>query len=158
MRIVISGVIAYLVSACATSSIPEAAVHIPQATTSRPLSSLPAQDMAPGACGLFLFGVNEPFPFLVFEREDSGQALVLVEGAVQTLPVIQARGVFVAGERFSRDYGHDAQGRHYRLEGEVSTETGSGPGLINVLMRVRQVDGADMIRPLGGVYSCNTGD
>lgn len=159
MRVMLASALAGLASACAatpplTPAADAAAQARSAAAVDRPRDSLPVQDLPPGACGLFLFGLAEPFPFLVFEDETGGQALVLQDRRVQRLGVIEAQGVFVPGERFVRRYGADPAGRRYRLEGRVGEETGSGPRLEQVLLRVTAPDGTETVRPLGGVRSC----
>ena len=156
MRAILASMLmAGLTTACASMPSPEAvAPPRPAPSVDGPRDSLPAQDLPPGGCGLFLFGLAEPFPFLVFEDETGGEALVLQDRRVQRLGLVEAQGVFVPGERFVRRYGADPAGRRYRLEGRVGEETGSGPRLEQVLLRVTAPDGAETVRPLGGVRSC----
>lgn len=142
-----------LVSACATSET--SAVAIEQARQlSRQTDVLPPQTLPVGQCGLFIFGRSEPFPFILFENETARQAQVLHDQQVHELGVSPQAGTFAPGERFRRVYLHNQTNRVFTLTGMVGEETGSGPRLEDALLRVRDLDGTETVRPVGGVYSC----
>lgn len=146
---------ASLLSACASNDRNNPAIEqarmIAQGT-----DALPAQTLPVGHCGLFLFGRVEPYPFILFENETLRRAQVLYDQQVYELGVSPQQGSFSPGEQFRRVYLHADTNRVYTLTGAVGNETGSGPRLENVLLRVRDLDGTETVRPLGGVYSCRT--
>lgn len=145
------------VSACATST-PERTRLIEQArNVSERVDSLPPQSLPDGQCGIFLFGRGETHPFVLFENDRAGRVLILHQGAIHELGVTPQPGAFVQGESFRRVYLDQPANLVFTLTGDVGEETGSGPRLENVLLRTRAIDGAETVRPLGGVYSCRDG-
>jgi len=119
-----------------------------------PLRALPPQTLETGRCGLFLFGVAEPYPFIVFEDEAARRVKILHAGEIHDMGVAVHEGAFAPSVPFRRVYTHVATNRVFTLTGRVGSETGSGPRLNDVLLRVREPDGMETVRPLGGVYSC----
>ncbi|WP_440958051.1 hypothetical protein ACFELO_12265 [Oceanicaulis sp. LC35] len=157
MRWILAGLCALGVSACATGA-PDRAPLIEQArSTPDRADSLPPQELADGQCGIFLFGMGEGHPFVVFENERAGRALILHDGVIHELGATPQPGAFVLGESFRRVYLDQTASLVFTLTGEVGEATGSGPRLENVLLRARAMDGSETVRPLGGVYSCRTG-
>ena len=159
MRWIVAGLSALAVSACATGLAqpgPAATVSAAQSAPER-VTSLPPQSLPEGQCGVFLFGVGERHPFVVFENERERRAQIVHDGVVHELDVAAQAGAFVLGRTFRREYAASAGGQLFTLTGEVAEETGSGPRLTNVLLRVRERDGSETVRPLGGVYSCRQG-
>ena len=157
MRWILAGFCTLGLSACATTT-PERAQLIEQARSApERADSLPPQELGDGQCGIFLFGMGETHPFVVFENERAGRALILHAGVIHELGVTPQPGAFVQGESFRRVYLDPSSNLVFTLTGEVGEETGSGPRLENVLLRAREIDGSETVRPLGGVYSCRTG-
>ncbi|WP_439636451.1 hypothetical protein [Oceanicaulis sp.] len=157
MRWILAGLSALAVSACAATPLQPSSAPAPAQSTPERVTSLPPQSLQDGACGVFLFGVGERHPFVVFENERERRALIVHDGAVHELGVASQTGAFVMGQSFSRVYTTSASAQTFTLSGEVAEETGSGPRLTNVLLRVRESDGSETVRPLGGVYSCRQG-
>ena len=157
MRWILAGLCTLGLSACATTT-PDRTALIEQARSApQRADTLPPQELAEGQCGLFLFGMGEGHPFVVFDNERAGRALILHDHVIHELGVTPQPGAFVTGERFRRVYLDQSSNLVFTLTGEVGEETGSGPRLENVLLRTRAVDGSETVRPLGGVYSCRTG-
>ena len=146
---------AALLSGCASNDGDVAAIEQARTIAQR-TDVLPAQTLPVGHCGLLLFGRVEPYPFIVFENETLRRAQVLYDQQVYELGVSPQQGSFAPGERFRRVYLHGDTHRVFTLTGAVGDETGSGPRLEEVLLRVRELDGTETVRPLGGVYSCRT--
>jgi hypothetical protein len=158
MRWFLAGLCAVGVTACSATSSPERAQLIDQARNAPDRAdSLPPQNLPDGQCGIFLFGMGDRHPFVVFENDRAGRALILHQGVIHELGVTPQPGAFVQGERFRRVYLDQASNLVFTLTGEVGEETGSGPRLENVLLRTRAIDGSETVRPLGGVYSCRDG-
>lgn len=156
MRWILAGLCALGVSACgATTSSPERAQLIEQARhTPERADTLPPQNLPDGQCGIFLFGMGDRHPFVLFENDRAGRALILHQGVIHELGVTPQPGAFVQGESFRRVYLDQPSNLVFTLTGEVGEETGSGPRLENVLLRARAINGSETVRPLGGVYSC----
>lgn len=119
-----------------------------------PVDALPAQRLRSGQCGLFLFEVQPPRNFVVFEDEAARTVQLVHEGAIHTLGVSPQGGSLAPGTEFRRVYLDQDDNRTFILSGDVGEETGSGPRLENVLLEVRELDGTRTVRPLGGVRSC----
>lgn len=157
MRWILASLCTLGLGACATAS-PERAQLIEQArNTPERVDSLPPQELAEGQCGIFLFGLGEAHPFVVFENERAGRALIVHDQTIYELGVTPQPGAFIQGESFRRVYLDQASNLVFTLSGVVGEETGSGPRLENVVLRARAIDGSETVRPLGGVYSCRTG-
>ena len=133
MRWIIAGLSALALSACAATGLQPGPAPAPAQSVPERVTSLPPQSLPDGSCGVFLFG------------------------AVHELEVAAQSGAFVMGQSFSRVYAGPTRDQTFTLTGEVAGETGSGPRLTNVLLRVRESDGSETVRPLGGVYSCRQG-
>lgn len=126
----------------------------PSTATDVRADALPAQDLQPGDCGIFLFERRPPNAFVLFESEADRSVQILHEGRLYVLRVPPQRGVFLEGETFRRVYLDERNNITFTLNGEVGAETGSGPRLQDVILSVRTLDGGRVVRPLGGVRSC----
>lgn len=160
MRMILIAGAAMAASACVvTGSVPggdvDGVLQPPQAAA--PVSALPAQSLQPGQCGLFLFGVRPPNPFVVFEDEDARTVQIVHGGSRYTLPVTGQSAPFVSGEAFGRRYIAAEDSLTFTLEGRVGEETRSGTRLEDVILTVAQPDGTRTVRPLGGVRNCREG-
>lgn len=141
-----------LLAACAGG--PDAAQAPQAAGAAQNLDALPPQQLAPGACGLFLFELREPNSFLVFENETSRRVRLLSDGRVAELGVPPQSAAMVPGDRFRRVYLDQARNVTYTLTGRVGEDTGSGQRLEDVILRERALDGTETVTPLGGVRRC----
>lgn len=138
---------------CQSTPSPEPGQASQPAAEAAPAEALAPQTLAPGRCGLFLFEVREPNRFVLFEDENR-EVKIVDDGRVVTLGVTPQSGVLTTGERFRRVYLDRARNLTYTLTGRVGMETGSGLRLEEVLLRRRSLDGAELVRPLGGVRRC----
>jgi hypothetical protein len=156
MRVLIASLLAMGAAACAAAplAMPAGASRGGQAAD-RPVTELPPQALAEGACGLFLFERRPPNRFVLFEDLASRSVQIVHEGEIFTLGVTEQRGALVTGEAFRRIYLDPRRNITFTLTGEVGEETGSGPRLQDVLLTVQALDGGRVVRPLGGVRSCN---
>ncbi|MCP2671958.1 hypothetical protein NHF40_13555 [Maricaulaceae bacterium EIL42A08] len=147
-------------SACATSEqgVPggarvEAATTNPVAT----VSSLPAQRLDPGQCGLFLFGTRQPFDFVLFEDEAARQVTLVHGGSVYEIAITSRDAAFIAGDAFQRSYSTTDDGLRFTLDGTVGEQTSEGQQLNDVILTAHQLDGTRVVRPLAGVRRCDEG-
>ena len=127
MRWIIAGLSALAVSACATTGLQPGPASAPAQSAPERVTSLPPQSLPDGSCGVFLFGVGERHPFVVFEDERARRALIVHDDAVHELEVAAQSGAFVMGQSFSRVYAGPTRDQSFTLTGEVAEETGSGP-------------------------------
>jgi len=154
---VLAGVAASLLAACATNDADPLVIEQARMIAER-TDALPPQTLPVGQCGIFLFGRSEPYPFILFENETTRRAQVLHDQQVYELGVSPQAGTFAIGETVRRIYLHTPSNRVFTLTARVGEQTGSGPRLDNALLWVRDLDGTETVRPVGGVYSCRERD
>ncbi|MCA8901120.1 MAG: hypothetical protein KDA53_07690 [Hyphomonas sp.] len=87
IRHLISGPALALLSACATGSSDK-----PPPTPDGPLASLPAQNLAAGDCGLFLWSVQAPRRLIFFRRAGETDALMALGSETMTVSSQQESG------------------------------------------------------------------
>lgn len=135
----------------------EASRNTPQAIAAVPDAGLPPQRLAPGKCGLFLWGMSAPRQFVLFAESPAASALVLMNGKAVTLPMTAAGGEvfgqFVTDMKFeeaaSRTQVQVTLKPGEVLEGGQRVDTG------NILFRDEQ--GWETILPVTGVRACMPG-
>ena len=126
-------------------------------TTPATISSLPAQRLDPGQCGLFLFGTRLPFDFVLFEDEAARQVTLVHGGLVYEIPITSRDEAFIAGDAFQRSYASADDGLRFTLDGTVGEQTNEGQQLNDVILAAHQLDGTRVVRPLAGVRRCDEG-
>lgn len=122
-----------------------------------PTDGLPAQRLAPGECGLFLWGMSAPRRFVFFTEASSGEALVLHDGAPLQLKVTDAGGE-VFGQFFTET-------GYMSPTGDLSVALALTPGeLLEGGQRVRSGrlvtrsnDNWETVLPVTGVRACMPG-
>ena len=161
MRPALLAALITILPACSSDPNPEAAqaprISTPQAIATVPDAGLPPQRLAPGKCGLFLWGMSAPRQFVLFAESPAASALVLMDGKPVTLPMTAAGGEvfgqFVTDMKFQ-----DAASRTVvqvtlkpgeALEGGQRVDTG------NILFR--DAEGWETILPVTGVRACMPG-
>ncbi len=160
MRCLTVFVLCLAVSACATieQGVPDGSRG--QAATENPpasISSLPAQRLDPGQCGLFLFATRQPFDFVLFEDEAARQVTLVHGGSVYEIAITSRDAAFIAGDAFQRSYSSAADGLRFTLDGTVGEQTSEGQQLNDVILTAHQLDGTRVVRPLAGVRRCDEG-
>jgi hypothetical protein len=160
MRGIWIGVMALVATACASGGpAPERAVAEAlqvEGSPSELITNLPAQSLAPGQCGVFLFETRQPNHFVVFEDEANRLVRLVHAGAVYEAAVTPQPGGFLPGDTFVRRYAMEG-GRVFTLEGRVGQDTPSGQRLVEVILTTVEPDGARIVRPVGGVRRCRDG-
>lgn len=145
--------------ACSHDPNPDAAPprSASQAIASVPEAGLPPQRLAPGKCGLFLWGMSAPRQFVLFAESPVTNALVLVNGAPVSLPMTAAGGEvfgqFVTDMRFA-DTASRTEVQVTLRPGEV-LEGGQRVDSGNILYR--NAEGWETILPVTGVRACMPG-
>lgn len=149
-RIYLLTTTAFLLSACAAGG---AAVISPEAKSSAsiPTDRLPAQNLAPGKCGLFVFAKDEARTFILFAQE--GGAAKLFDGAqvalTQTAKSGAAQDKQFPVQSFKSATGEDVM---LTLRNAERFEGGTRyPG--GLLERVR-ADGWALKIPVAGLSTC----
>ena len=149
-----------LVAACETNSIVptqrEAAQAEALAIYNAPaqFEALPPQTLSDGACGIFLFHVREPHTFTLFENEAERTVKILHERQIIETGVTEQTASFVEGDQFRRVYFSNDEQLSFTLTGTVGPETVTGQMLNQVVLRTRQLDGTEIVQPLGGARTC----
>lgn len=159
IRIVSMAVSAAVLAACASApdNAPQKSVAANQATSAVPTDGLPAQKLAPGECGLFLWGMAAPRKFVFFLKANTGDGLVLIDDKSHALRMVSARGE-VFGQ-FLTEMGFSGSGTDTRvsvtlipgetLEGGQRVKSG------NLLFT--GADGWETVLPVTGVRACMPG-
>lgn len=148
-----------VLAACSHDPGPEAAKPEPEAgaLSGVPDEGLPPQRLAPGKCGLFLWGMSAPRQFVFFAESPVTTALVLLEGQPVSLPVTAAGGE-VFGQFVSQlKFADAAAGREVEVTlkpGEV-LEGGQRVDSGNIV--IRTAEGWETILPVTGVRACIPG-
>lgn len=153
-------VLCFAVSACATTEQGLPGVSRAEAANSdtpATVSSLPAQRLEPGQCGLFLFGTRQPFDFVLFEDEAARQVTLVHGGSVYEIAITSRDAAFIAGDAFQRSYASADDGVRFTLDGTVGEQTNEGQQLNDVILTAHQLDGTRIVRPLAGVRRCDEG-
>lgn len=149
-----------IASACAASprsDEPAAIANLAAAPPEVPAEGLPAQKLAPGECGLFLWGMSAPRRFVFFTEASSGEALILHDGAPQRLVVAEAGGE-VFGQFFTES-GYTAPGANWTViltlaPGELLE---GGQRVRSGRLVTRGADGWETVLPVTGVRACMPG-
>jgi hypothetical protein len=160
MRILLAGALGLAVSACAAAG-PAPQRDVAEALENRQapdfITSLPAQRLAPGQCGVFLFESRSPNSFVVFEDEAARTVKIVHAGEIYEIRFTTQPGAFLPGEEFRRVYLSRETNLSFLLEGRVGEETTAGRRIEEVILTVRQLDGTRTVRPLSGVRRCQEG-
>jgi hypothetical protein len=146
-------------AACTSSPAPPAAGAVRGAGPVEAAAGggLPAQRLAPGECGLFLWSVTAPRTFVFFARAASGTAELWYDEKVATLLEVDAYGdifgqFLTASEYVSRE-GHLEVSLTFRpgerLEQGQRVEAGR--------LVIRGRDGWERVQPVSGVSACLSG-
>lgn len=160
MRIWFAGVLGLILSACASSGpVPQrdAAEAVESPPTPDIITSLPAQRLAPGRCGLFLFEARPPNAFVVFEDEAARTVKIVHAGEIYDIGFTAQPGAFLPGEDFQRVYLAREANLTFLLEGRVGDEVRDGQRIEDVILTALQLDGTRTVRPLAGVRRCREG-
>ncbi len=158
MRILAIFLMAALVVACETGPGAQeggeldALARTPDAPA--PITSLPAQRLEPGECGLFLFEVRPPSDFILFEDESTQTVQIVHDGELYRFAAGMQAEAFLPGETLSRSYSGPDSELSFTLEGRIGQDTPSGTRLQDMILTVHAGDGTRVVRPVAGVRRC----
>ncbi len=119
-----------------------------------PVTTLPAQVLEPGSCGLFFWGVADPYPFIAFENEATRRAAIIHDQRAFVAPVAEQPVTFIQGDPFRRLYPLRGENIIATIEGEIGEDTAAGPAIERAVLRVRELDGTETVRPVVGLRGC----
>ncbi len=160
MRLALAALVGLIASACASDgAAPQRNVAETAANPAAPdhVASLPAQQLAPGACGVFLFEARPPNHFAVFEDEAARIMKIVHAGQVYEIRFSDQPGAFLPGEDYRRAFEAREENLTFLLSGRVGENTAAGRRIEDVILTARQLDGTRTVRPLTGVRRCMDG-
>lgn len=161
MRPALLAALIALLPACSSDPNPEAAPasrsSAPQAIAGVPDAGLPPQRLAPGKCGLFLWGMSAPRQFVFFAESPATSGLVLLDGAPVRLPVTSSGGE-VFGQFVSElELKEAASGRVVEVTLKPGENLDGGQRVDSGNITIRDAQGWETILPVTGVRACIPG-
>lgn len=150
---------ASLLAACASSSGGgnDIATSAPDlATSSVPNEGLPPQRLAPGQCGLFLWGMSAPRKF-VFFTDGTGTATVLINDAPVALPMSSASGDVFGQFMTDMTFSDTVAGQSVAVAIEPGEVLEGGQRVESGTLQFRESEGWETILPVTGVRACLPG-
>lgn len=120
------------------------------------IGQLPAQELRPGECGLFLF-VARPTPrFVFFSNAAKATALMKLDGELVRLARSET-----AGEVFDQQYSEQvfiapAQGIEAKLSIRRGRKSTGGSRIDGGSIRLSRENGWNMVLPVAGATACET--
>jgi len=114
---------------------------------------LPAQELQPGECGLFLWTRRESPEFVFFSKAGEETALFWMEGNALTLQRTGVAGT-VFGQELTEQFFALPDGRTMELRMEPGDLLVSGQRVPEASIRVRDDNGWETLIPVAGVTGC----
>lgn len=115
------------------------------------LSALAAQQLAPGACALFLFSRGQESEFLAFAPADGSSLTLRLDNDVRTL---QARAPLAeSATRFEQTYRAEG-GLEARVTATLGEALPQGRRAPEAALRLSAPGGAAQVTPLTGLLAC----
>lgn len=144
---------ALLVAACSETLRPQTRLAYvslpPQGSAAR---GLPAQDLPPGDCGVFLFTREARPVFVLFDHLDAGLIRVWFDGEIRHITTDPRRDPPGRASEYLRRVMFD--GQPFLFSGEMESPDGSGAAIPAAVMRRTLSNGSESIVPLSGVFLC----
>ena len=150
MRLLVLAASALALTACASGNARKQAAA---ASTAPAAESLPAQTLAPGACGLFLWTRDEPRHFVFFFPAGGTKARAVLNGQQADLSVISQ-----GGEVFAQFMTEMKMATPANLPVSLSLQPGEqiegGRRVPSARMISMNAEGWEVITPLSGTTAC----
>lgn len=140
--------LALLASACASSSKP-----VPPPPDKPAPGDLPAQNLAPGECGLFLWTKGEPRRFIFFARPATATANLMLSGEQQSLTLIRQGGSLFGQFMTELDY-VDPAGLPVDVRIVPGKMVDGGQRIESGRMTLQDDGGWETIVPVVGLRAC----
>ncbi|HPE48269.1 MAG TPA: hypothetical protein PLR76_07730 [Hyphomonas sp.] len=155
MKFVKLGGTGALAALCACSTTPTSVPGPVQ--PEKTVASLPAQDLEPGECGLFLWTVREPHQLIFFRKADSAAADGIIADKRTRLSAVAERGTIFGQFLTDVDYRSEA-GQTVTISLVPGEQVEDGQRTKSAEIRVRTVDGWETIIPASGLTACMPAD
>lgn len=115
------------------------------------LGALPPQDLASGACALFLFTRGAESRFVAFAPSDGAALTLPLDGGAETLAA--AAPLAAAPDAFTQTYRSD-DGLEARLSATLGDPLPQGRMAPEASLRLSTPQGAAQVMPLSGLLAC----
>lgn len=153
---------AVLLSACAATPGAPAVPPAVAATTAAPdlenrIGELPPQQLAPGQCGLFLWGKSVPPQLVLFGTGREGQARMVLDGRAVDLVRATAEGDPVFGQFPRQSFALAGAEIGLTLEFERRPDLVGGAMVPRGLLELRDAAGWSQVMPVAGLIGCQPG-
>lgn len=148
-----------LLAACASGSDQGfvAAKAVAPAISAVPKEGLPPQELKPGQCGLFLWGMSAPRMFVLFKEGASGNALILMDGIPTSLAMTSSGGDVFGQFMTQMKFANPASGQTVTMTLEPGQSLDGGQRVESGNLLFRNADGWETILPVTGVRACMPG-
>ncbi len=120
------------------------------------IGELPAQQLNPGECGLFLFTARPTPRFVFFSNAAKATALMKLDGNFVTLARTQTSGEVFDQQYSEQTFVAPAQGLKAKLSLRRGRETPGGSQIDGGSVRLSRENGWNMVVPVGGATACET--
>ena len=162
VRLVLTGMV-LLLAACSGGAGPDARQAAPDAATMprigadevlSHISALPAQALAAGECGLFLWLKRDDAPLIFFQRSKTETAQMIIDGAQLSLARTDMSGPI--GMSFFERQGFTADGMAVNLRMQVVMDQSLQGGLKvpSGIISIDRADGWSAALPVAGAIGC----
>lgn len=118
------------------------------------LSALPAQELAPGTCGLFLWLRRDDAPLIFFQTSREAAASMILDGASQSL-ARRAQGQLIAFNFFDRQrFSNGTFDVAVRITPEDKRSIRQGIKIETGTVSITGDDGWSASLPVAGIIGC----
>jgi hypothetical protein len=139
------------VTGCSTTDADKSVAKKDQ--ISAKILGLPAQDLAEGECGAFLWAETKPRQFVYFQKQDAAQAQFYSDGQTQTITTQNVTSYLGDAGQLDLDYiGSSAE--KIKIKGVYDEEIEGGHRISPASIQVQSTDGWQQIIPVSGVFIC----
>lgn len=146
-------VCAALLSACASAPSVSPAKPATSSIAGKPADSLPAQTLAAGKCGLFLWTQDEPRRFVLFYPAGAGTAEAIISGYQTRLNVDSQTGDVFAQFMTEMTF-RNTDGTPVKLTLQPGEIVDGGRRVPSARMISQDREGWEIITPLTGLTAC----
>ncbi|MDP3459465.1 MAG: hypothetical protein Q8S09_09340 [Hyphomonas sp.] len=148
-----------LIAACAGGPKPVGgtAKAAASAVSAVPKEGLPPQELKPGQCGLFLWGMSAPRKFVFFKEGTSRTALILVDGVAISIPMTSAGGDVFGQFMTQMKFVSSASGQTVIATIEPGQPLDGGQRVESGNLLFRNADAWETVMPVTGVRACLPG-
>lgn len=121
------------------------------------IGALPAQELAPGECGLFLFAAKPTKRFVFFATASAGTGLMKLNGEPVTLVRTSGKGTVIDQHFTEQTYSAPAYGLELAVSIDLASTALAGTRVEGGSLRLIREDGWSMVLPVAGATTCAEG-